>query len=144
MSDHHGLANRCLQPLGHISERGNHYSFGASGSNRGSESAESSESKGERRGPERGPTPASRYAVEWAAIPSRATGQSVPTGADGGAKPGATVVPEVVTPFERVLALMINTLPANPKARERFERACDKAIDVGDDPLLRLLAGGVR
>ena len=87
MSDHHGLANRCLQPLGHISERGNHYSFGASGSNRGSESAESSESKGERRGPERGPTPASRYAVEWAAIPSRATGQSVPTGADGGAKP---------------------------------------------------------
>ena len=97
MSHHDGLANRCLQPLGHISGHGNPYSFSPSGSNRGSESAESGESNVEFRGPESGPTPGSAYAVEWVAIPSRVTGQDPPAGAESGAKPGAAVVLEVVT-----------------------------------------------
>ena len=59
-----GLANRRLQPLGHLSKRCNAYASSVLPSNPTGESGESGESKGVCRGPKSGPTPRAIYAVE--------------------------------------------------------------------------------
>jgi hypothetical protein len=140
-----GLANRRLQPLGHLSERCNPYAFGISGSNRGSESAESAESKHQRGGPKSGPTPTADHVVERPA-------EAVCAGAPGAAavtrdstKSGTAVVPEVVTPFERSVRTLLGAPPINPKALARYQNACDDTpVSVRRDPLLAKLRSGAR
>ena len=136
MSTNIGLANRRLQPLGHLSDGGNTYAFGTSASNAGSESAESAESRHQRGGPESGPTRVPAHVIERPSDTPWPTPPPPPAVTRDDAKSGAGVVPKGVTPeaFAQLVAACGKASPAKPKEK----------LTAIADPLLKRLRDGVR